>query len=181
MDSEILELLKKNPEKGMRRLSRDYGGLVYAIVRGRLGGVLGERDIEECVCDVLFEVYENREIIDSLKGFVALTAKRRAIDRCRGAFRRGTVEPLEDEFAEDGTDFVRGVEIEELREVLVREITALGQPDCEILIRKYFYSQRSREIAKALGMKENTVDQRVRRALQRLRGRKELLEFFGGE
>ena len=186
-DQEILALLDTKPEKGIKKLTQAYGGLVYAIVRGRFSGLLSEQDAEECVCDVLYEAYEKRERIDlrdgTLKGFLALTAKRRAIDRCRQAMRRGNVLSLDDETVKEpdsGEDLQHSLELEALRTVLAEEINALGSPDSDILIRKYYYGQRSREIAKALGMKENTVDQRARRSLEKLRKQENLMQLLGG-
>ena len=59
------------------------------------------------------------------------------------------------------------------RHVLLEALKSLGQPDAEIFVRKYYLAQTAREIAAALGMKENTVDQRVARGLRKLRKRLE--------
>ena len=56
-----------------------------------------------------------------------------------------------------------------MRQQLIEAVTALGRPDSEIFMRKYFYGQKSREIAEELGMKTNTVDKIVSRGLVRLR------------
>lgn len=187
-DPELLALLNTNPETGIKKLTRLYGGLVYTIVRGRLCGLLSEQDVEECASDVLYEVYKKRESVDlqngTLKGFLALTAKRRAIDRCRKAQSRGFSVSLDDgdtpqPQSEENPE--QAAELAQLKSALVREITALGYPDSEILIRRYYYNQRSQEIAKALHMKENTVDQRIRRSIQKLREQKQLQRHFGGE
>lgn len=48
-------------------------------------------------------------------------------------------------------------------------MAALGRPDSEIFMRKYFYGQKRRDIAEELGMKTNTVDKIVSRGLVKLR------------
>ena len=48
-------------------------------------------------------------------------------------------------------------------------VRALGEPDSEIILRRYYFGQTSKEIGAALGMKPNTVDQRLSRALKKLR------------
>ena len=119
-----------------------------------------------------------------MKGFLALSAKRRAIDRCRQAIRKEISLSLDDERVSEpnsSEDLLRGLELEELRTALVQAISALDYPDSDILIRKYYYGQRSRKIAKALGMKENTVDQRTHRSLAKLRNLEHLKELFGGD
>ena len=50
---------------------------------------------------------------------------------------------------------------------LVNAINKLGEPDREIIIRKYYFRQSSKEISKAIHSKPNTVDSRVHRALKR--------------
>ncbi len=187
-DPELLALLDANPETGIKKLTRFYGGLVYTIVRGRLFGLLSEQDIEECTSDVLYEVYEKRENIDllngTLKGFLALTAKRRAIDRCRKTQSKGFSVSLDDDdtpLFQLGESLEQTVELAQLKNVLVNAIINLGYPDSELLIRRYYYNQRSKEIAKALCLKENTVDQRIKRSLHKLREQKQLQDYFGGE
>lgn len=187
-DREILNLLETNPDRGLKKLSQAYGGLVYVIVRGKLSALLSEQDVEECVCDVLFEAYEKRGNIrltgGTLKGYLAITAKSRATDRFRKATRGVQTFSLDDGTApepETGEDMQCSAELTEVQNVLLQAIESLGHPDNEILIRKYYFTQRSREIAKALGMKENTVDQRARRGLERLRKNEILLRSIGDD
>ncbi|SFC99491.1 sigma factor-like helix-turn-helix DNA-binding protein [Ruminococcus albus] len=45
----------------------------------------------------------------------------------------------------------------------------LGEPDTTIFIRKYFFGQRSSDIAREMKMNANTVDKRISRGLVRLR------------
>jgi len=52
---------------------------------------------------------------------------------------------------------------------LVEQILALGEPDSTILTCRFYFGMRTKEIAALVKLKENTVDQRLRRALQKLR------------
>ena len=54
------------------------------------------------------------------------------------------------------------------RETLIDGILALGEPDSRILLCRYYLNMRTAEIAVLLGMRENSVDQRARRALKKL-------------
>lgn len=187
-DSQLIFLLQKKPEAGLKKLNHLYGGLVYTIINGRLSNSLSEQDVEECTSDVLYEVYEKLEIINlekgSLKGFIALTAKRRAIDHWRKAQIKGSILSLDNENTlqlSANVDLQQELELAEFKTSLVHAITDLGHPDSEILIRKFYYNQRTKEIAKILHMKENTIDQRVKRSLEKLRKQKELLQYFGGK
>jgi RNA polymerase sigma-70 factor (ECF subfamily) len=45
----------------------------------------------------------------------------------------------------------------------------LGEPDREIIIRKYYFGQKSKEIAGVLNLRENTVDKKISRGLKKLK------------
>ena len=48
-------------------------------------------------------------------------------------------------------------------------LKALGEPDTTIFIRKYFFGQKSSDIALEMNLKPNTVDKRISRGLIKLR------------
>lgn len=165
-EKKLLELLQKRPEEGMEAVMGHYMGLCYTIVGSRLSG-FPQQDIEECVSDVFLEIYRRRERIDPGKGgfraFLAIVANRKAIDRYNAAIKKGTL-PLEEEPQEKE----KGLSFEE-REALLQAIRTLGDPDEKILIWKYYFGYPTKEIARILELKENTVDQKVRRSLEKLR------------
>lgn len=180
MEEKLLALLIKKPEKGLERLINQYAGLVYAIVHRQLNPVCPREDIEECVSSVFFEVYEKRNSIDlsrgTLKAFLAVIAQRRAIDlyRKKGSSLGKTVPLQEYEAGSGGVKMNPGAdelaEEYEFKELLISSIKALGEPDSEIFIRRYYFGQKTRMIAAALGLKENTVDKKISRGLEKLRG-----------
>ena len=51
---------------------------------------------------------------------------------------------------------------------MINAVLALGEPDSKIILYRYYFNLPSKEIAKRLGIKQNTVDQRLRRALSKL-------------
>ena len=165
-EKKLLELLQKKPNEGMKELMAKYMGYCYTIVRNRLPD-FPQEDIEECVSDVFLDVYKYKEKIDLEKGglrvFLAVVARRRAADRYHGALKKNSL-PLEEGIANKE----KGLPFEE-KEVLLQAIRSLGDPDEKILIWKFYYGYPTRKIAEALGMKENTVDQKVKRGLEKLR------------
>ena len=167
--------LKENPEQGIRDLMDRHGGLVYYIVRGILSG-FPEDDIEECVSDVFFYIYQNRSRLkfekQGIKAYLAVTARHIAIDKMR-RYRR-IPEPVADLvfesvkadcFAEEKA--LANVE----RDELIRWFRDLGEPDATILIAKYFVGMTCGEIGDITGMRANTVAQRAGRAVRQLAGR----------
>lgn len=155
----------------------EYMAFVYTIVHGKLSAVCGKPEIEECVSDVFFKLYTARSIIDpdkgSLKSYLAVLSRRAAIDVFRKTQNRaGSVsfDELENEWGVSDADVEKSVIDRETGELLIQEIKALGEPDTEILIRKYYFGQSSKIISKTLGIKENTVNKRISRALVKLKG-----------
>ena len=159
----LLTLLQKRPNEGMKELMRQYMGYCYYIVRNKLAE-FPQEDIEECVSDVFVDAYRYRERIDLEKGgfriFLATLARRRAADCYR---KKAENLPLHEEMQENPKE----VSFED-REVLLQAIRSLGEPDEKILIWKFYYGYPTKTIASALGLKEYTVDQKVRRGLEKL-------------
>ncbi len=154
-----------------------YIAFVYTIVYGKLSNAGGRQDVEECVSDVFCEVYRTRSAIDpdkgSLKAYLAVLSKRTAIDRYR-KLQSNAGDEIYDEFdfeqIASHMDTEKDVIDGETGDRLIRGIKALGEPDSEIMIRKYYFGQSSKTISKALGIKENTVNKKVSRALIKLKG-----------
>ena len=176
-EKKLLDWLGKRPEDGMKLVMEQYLGYCYQIIRSRLSG-FSQEDIEECVSDVFLDVYRYRNKIDIEKGgfraFLAVVARHRAADRYE-AVRKNRSFPLE-EMIEDQKS---GISFEE-KEVLLQAIRSLGDPDEKILIWKFYYGYPTRKIAEALGLKENTVDQKVKRGLEKLRKTLEGGGFYEG-
>lgn len=180
LEEKILALLMKKPGAGLEKLMNTYAGLVYTIVLNKLSAVCPKEDIEECVSSVFFEAFEKRASIDlskgTIKSFLATIAKRRAIDMYRKNIKEYTaVLPLHT-LAEGTQDKSHGSSEPQVlsdafdtRNLLISSIKALGEPDSEIFIRKYYFGQSTRVIAGLMNFKENTIDKKVSRGLRKLR------------
>ena len=180
-DRKLLRLLHKDPNKGMEQLIEQYAGLVYAVLRGRLPESLCvSSDIEDCVADVFSDFYVNLgrydSKISSIKSYLCVLARRRAIDTFRKRERsHGEISTDDAErFIQIAADEGDAYEAEMRREVL-EAVKALGEPDASIMIRKYYLGESSTQIADALKLTVSSVDTRTHRAVNKLR------KLFGGE
>jgi len=178
LDEVILKQLQDSPEKGLRLLMDTYMGLVYTIIAGKLKDVCSKEDIEECASEVFYEIFRSRLRIDlgqsSLKTFIALVAKRKAINRYYKGNRHSQyfVEITDEELADlASTEYgPPGAYAEkETRTTVIDSIQSLGDPDREIMIRKYYFGQSTKEVSSALKLKPATVDKKVSRGLEKLR------------
>ncbi|MDQ2085165.1 sigma-70 family RNA polymerase sigma factor [Herbivorax sp. ANBcel31] len=178
MDEFLLNLLLTNPEKGLKKLIDTYAGLVYTIIYSKLNSRLFKEDIEECSSAVFYEVFKNRNSIDlnkgSLKAFIAVIAKRKAIDVIRRnkniADSVVSMEQLNHDLSTPKEEYAETIVMnKETKSIIIDSIKSLGEPDSEIFIRKYFFGQSTKIVSKILGIKENTIDKKVSRGLIKLR------------
>ncbi|MBQ2062556.1 MAG: sigma-70 family RNA polymerase sigma factor [Oscillospiraceae bacterium] len=180
-EAALLELLRSDPQQGMTALIDAYGGLIHAVVRGKLRG-FGQSDVEACVADAFSEFYCDLDRYDpaqgSIRSWLCVIARHNALDLLRRHYREGQTVSLDDESAPPiADDFSMEGDPEDrvFRAELAEAVKALGRPDSEIILRKYWLGQSSKEIARALRMTVSNVDTRTHRAIGRLR------ERFGGE
>lgn len=175
-DSELIKLLKKDADIGLAELMKCYTGLVCSVIKGA-SSLFSSEDIEEIASDVFFDFYRNIKKYDpalgSIKTFLCVTAKHKAIDLARKQARENGYISMDDEetFLQFAEDFTVNEEFlgQEERRVLFREIDALGEPDSEIITRKFFFHESSKSIAERLGLTVANVDVRTHRALEKLR------------
>jgi len=156
-------------------MMNNYMALIYTIIFNKLSSMYSKEDIEECVSDVFFEVFRYRNRIDlqkgSIKAFLAVIAKRKAIDMYRKNKNNNHI-PIDDisqslYTAED--EVADSILLNESNLELIDAIKSLGEPDSEIIIRKYYLSQSSKDISKNIGLKVNTIDKKVSRCIQKLK------------
>ena len=177
-ESKLLQLLRKDPNTGMKKLMDMYAGLVYAVIARMLpnpGDFTSE--MEGCVADVFSEFYCELHKYDpqksSIKTYLCVMARNNAIDLLRRNEKRIGQLSLDDESAvislPEEESLENAIQEKQLRQRLVQLIKDLGEPDCSILLRKFYYRQPSKEIARDLGLAVSTVDTRTHRALAKLR------------
>ena len=152
------------------RLVKEDGMLEHAVYSSASYGT-PRRPVEEHLaagCNVVLEidVYKRQ-----VKGYLAVLARRRAVD----CYRRLAGKPPADSLDREDLPEADSPPAEDFsrqsldRQVLLEALGELGEPDREILIRRYYLGQSAREIGRAVGMRPNTVDKRVERSLEKLR------------
>lgn len=179
-DHELIAEIARNPSAGMRILIEDYSSIVFGAVNSRLSGISSYDEIEACVSMVFTEFYFNLKKFDSrrcsIKTYLCSLARNKAIEEYRRATRHRLRVRQEDDLLlelPDSFDMESVTEKRIIERQLLRAVDSLGNPDSRIIIRRYFYSQPSKQIAREMGMTDAAVRKRISRALARL---KQLLE-----
>ncbi|SFD18965.1 RNA polymerase sigma factor [Ruminococcus albus] len=168
-DRKLIELLRSDPEQGLAAVVKQYSCYVYKIATSRLCGVCSKEDIEEAVSDIFIKFYtvgqESGFAFESVRGSLSLIGGRHCINVFNKHCKKPKLVSLDDVIElpadETGNTDIGGS--------LTDAIDKLGEPYTTIFIRKYFFGQTSKDVAKDLDIKPNTVDKRISRGLVRLR------------
>ena len=181
-DEKLLKLLKAQPDRGIGALIEQYGGLVYSVVRARLGSSFCQADVDSCAADTFSEFYADIAKLDlnkgSIKSWLCMTARHNAVDLMRRDARRSGEVSLdrEEAYSIAAPDSVENEFIKRTRiNAMLDALDELEEPDRQILVRKYYLAQPSKQIANELDLSVSNVDTRTHRALKKLRGK------LGGE
>lgn len=171
-DDAVLTGLRNRDERTMDYVITKYSRLLWPIVSAVLTGLGSEQDVEEVVADAFIWLWQHPEKFDpargSLKSLLCVIARTRAIDRYRELSRRSAL-PLEEAVLSDSLGLQEELLRQETRRELTAAVNALGEPGREILVRRYYYDQKPRQIALALGLTVKQVDNSLYRSKRALR------------
>ena len=183
-DASLIALMTEDPERGCEQLLTQYTGLVLGIVRRRLGGCTfcTQQDIEELTSDILFRFWQQRGRIaperGSIRALLTTAATRHCYEWYRSHVKKlgGRTDGEIPETMPDSAQTPEETVLDgESKRQLRAAILALGEPDSEILIRKYYGGETAASIAQKLSMKTHAVEMRL------IRARKKLRSMLGGE
>ena len=168
-DREIIALLWQRAEGAIDALSERFGGTLYRIAINLLGN---SGDAEECVNDTYLAVWNsippNRPL--PLSPYVYRIGRNIALNRLRSntTQKRSGYELSLDELAgcipapclEDGQALGRAMDA---------WLDTLNKNNRVIFLRRYWFGDTVKDIAKALGMSENSVSVRLNRCRSSLK------------
>ena len=170
-DKELVEILRSDPGKGLAAVIDRYTAYLLKIARIKLDGVCTDEDIEEAVSDVFYIFYKKGAEcgfeIRSVRAYLSLIAERRFTDVFRQHIKKTEDIPIDevpDTLAEENENTSGGE-----HSAVAEAVKRLGEPDTSIFIRRYFFGQKTADIANELHMRPKTVDKRISRGLVKLR------------
>lgn len=176
-DQEIVDLILDDKELGFIKLANKYEKLLYYIARGVLGN--RTQDVEECVNDTYLKFWNNIDNYDinkaSIKTYMKVIVRNTAINRLRDLSRHESNQLSDDvsEIAKYYADNKQNVEEQVFsKESIIhlnKLIKGMEADEREIIIRKYFYLQSSKHIAKTMDMTVSAVDSKMSRTRKKLK------------
>ena len=171
-DSTIANRIQDRDAHTIDGIINKYSKLLWQIVSAVLKNIGSEQDVEECVADVFIDLWENPDKYDAergtLKTWLCMMARCKAIDRYRMLSRHSTV-PLESAMMVGRMGMQEAFLQEETKQELVAAVNALSDVEKDILVRRYYYEQKPKEIAKALNLPLKQVENYLYRSKQKLR------------
>ena len=171
-DMTAISGIKNHDERIINEVIVRFSKLLWSIVSAVLKNVGTEQDVEECVADVFIDLWVNPDKYDAergtLKSWLCMVARCKAIDRYRALSRHSTV-PLEGAMMVGRMGMQDALLQEETKRELAAAVNALADIEKDILIRRYYYEQKPKEIAKALDMPVKQVENHLYRSKQKLR------------
>lgn len=173
-DQTLIGLFFSRSEQAIAALDRAYGKLCRKVS----GQFLADhRDVEECVSDSYLAVWNAipPQEPNPLVGFVCAIVRRISVSRHRHntAAKRSSqyvqsLEELEHTFSSPDTP-ESALERKELIMALERFLDAQTRENRVIFLRRYWFADSIQQIARQVGLRENTVSVRLNRLRQELR------------
>lgn len=171
-DEKILLAIKNRDEGAMAAVMQRYSGLLWKIAAAVLVNAASVQDVEECVADVFIYFWLNPDKFNPEKGklvsWLSMIARTKAIDRYRQAVRKQEV-AIEEQFLTSQAELLSGVVDREEKEKLRSCLNRLEEPDREMILRRYFYDQKPKEIAVALNISKKQVENCLYQTKKKLR------------
>ena len=166
-DRELLQLFRERAEKVFDLLARRFGRRLHLTAMNILDC---EQDAEECVNDTYLSLWHAipPAAPEPLTPYVLRTGKNIALNRlrARNTQKRGgyvlSLEELAGTVPAPEQDAQRG-------KALNQWLSTLSKRDRIIFLRRHWFGDGVKDIAKALGTTENTVSLRLHRLKQQLK------------
>ena len=171
-DVKLFDMICSGNEESLIYIIEKYSKLLWIIVGGILNNVGTNEDIEECISDAYMSLWQKPKAFDPRKGtlkmFLAIIAKRRALDKYRQLTKIKIIE-LDEAITTSDDDLLEYIAKRDLYSELYEAIRLLGDPDKEILIRRYFFEEKPSAIASKTHIPVKEVKNRLYQSKLRLR------------
>lgn len=177
-DLHLLSLISKGSQTAFHEFYETYASFILHIANQILSD---QNEAEDLTQDILLSIYESPDKYNpsrgSVKAFLAVMTKNRAIDRLRKR-KPILVQKLEqlDTVSEVRTELSVLLQIE--KELIYDALKQIPEKQRKIIYSTYYEELTQREMAENFNKPLGTVKSLVRYGLQNLRKQKELLNWM---
>lgn len=183
-DKRIIELYISRDEAAIAETENKYGSYCFSIANRILDN---REDSDECVNDTWWKAWNviPPTIPNHLHLLLAKITRNLSFDRYRIKYAdkrgKGEISLVLDELQEvvaGSYDVEAGYERKELVRSINEYLHSLPERDCNIFIRRYFYVESTKQIAKRYEMKESNVLMVLSRTRKKLKQHLEQEEYY---
>lgn len=162
-DDVLIQKLTGGDQEAIGYMIDTYGKLLWVIAGGILNNIGMVQDIEECISDVFVEIWQNPKAFvkqkGTLKNYLAVMAKSKALDRYRALSKKKIVE-IDEAVRSSDDDLLEYVINKEMYASLYEAINLLTEPNREIIIRRYFFEEKPAYIAEKTNISVKEMEKR---------------------
>ncbi|RDY27871.1 sigma-70 family RNA polymerase sigma factor [Romboutsia weinsteinii] len=176
MQKKMIKKIRKRDTKGLDYVINNYSKKVYYLV-DKIIGFYGREEVEECVSDVFYELWENIDQFDEKRGefssFIYMKTKYKALDYKRRLEKK---EVHKTELEDDITNKITTEHIvldKESSEEIIEIINNFKEPDKTYFYNRYFMYYKVDDIAVMYKTTRASVENRLYRCRLKI---KEMLE-----
>ena len=173
-ERDLLNLIKTNPETGIHKLMKLYGGSIGTICRNFLYDC-SENDIEEAIADTFIRFWKKASDFElnekySLKSYLYTIARNIARDK-RRYLKKADIFSIEELSLDLPADFSTENELvrREHEAILHTCLEQMKEPDKSVFLFRYFYGYKISDIAVLLNLPHKKVENILFRGKEKLR------------
>lgn len=167
---QLVRRLKQSDSKALQKLMALYTPYLCTVAANLAVPPLTLQDVEEIVSDAFVRLWHHRQDLDpdrSPKGYLVRITRNLVVDALRS--RKADCLPLVEEILEQETPLETRLERKEAVRRLNEHLAALAPEDRELLLRFYYYNQRTAAIARELAISPGAVRVRLFRLRTQLK------------
>ena len=171
-DDVIIKKIINGDQEAFAYIIDAYNKLLWVIVSGILSSIGSAQDIEECISDVYIELWKKPKAFikqkGTLKNYLAVIAKNKALDRYRALSKHKIIE-IDEAIKASDDDLLDYIIDKEMYAALYEAINALTEPNKEIIIRRYFFEEKPACISEKTAIPVKEVENRLYQSKLKLR------------
>ena len=181
MDQDIIELLVRKDQRGVELIAQRYEKLIRYIAVTILQN--RETEVEECINDVYMKLWEHGVQYDyekaSFKTYLKAITRNTALNYLRKLRKLEELEGMDETntLQSEYIDYYNSPEqkmiFQEEVQVLNHILRELKKKEKELVLRRFYYLQSTKQIAQAMRMSENAVDSKLSRLRKKIKKRYE--------
>jgi RNA polymerase sigma-70 factor (ECF subfamily) len=177
VDEEIVKLLAARDQRSIELIAQQYEKLIRYIAVTILHN--RESSVEECINDVYLKIWTHGAKYDyekaSFKTYLKAITRNTALNYLRKMKRLEELEgmdesdTLQSEYIDYSQNLEQKVIYQEEVQALNKILLAMRKKDRELVLRRFYYLQSTKQIAEAMNMSENAVDSKLSRLRKKIR------------